>query len=85
MTTICEKILELAQEIDGVSDRTIDSDWYDLDWDSIDEIEFILSLEDEFDVDIPDSVAEEWTSVRDVVKWIGNNIPEQLQLDLGEG
>lgn len=42
----------------------------DLDADSIDLVEFILQLEDEFGAEIPDEDAEKITTVGDAVKYV---------------
>jgi len=41
--------------------------------DSLDIVELIMALEEEFDLEIPDSEAEKITTVGDVVEYIKNN------------
>jgi len=45
----------------------------DLGADSLDIVELIMALEEEFDIEIPDSEAEKITSVGDAVDYIKNN------------
>lgn len=45
----------------------------DLGADSLDIVELIMALEEEFDIEIPDSEAEKITSVGDAVAYIKNN------------
>jgi len=45
----------------------------DLGADSLDIVELIMALEEEFDIEIPDSEAEKITSVGDAVEYIKNN------------
>ena len=45
----------------------------DLGADSLDIVELIMALEEEFDLQIPDSEAEKISTVGDVVEYIKNN------------
>lgn len=45
----------------------------DLGADSLDIVELIMSMEDEFGVDIPDTDAEKISTVKDAVDYITNN------------
>ena len=45
----------------------------DLGADSLDIVELIMALEEEFDIEIPDSEAEKIMSVGDAVEFIKNN------------
>lgn len=45
----------------------------DLGADSLDIVELIMALEEEFDIEIPDSEAEKITTVADAVEYIKNN------------
>ena len=73
---IFEKVKEvimdqLAVEDDAVKMETSFID--DLGADSLDIVELIMALEEEFDLQIPDSEAEKIMSVGDVVEYIKNN------------
>ncbi|APX72596.1 acyl carrier protein [Companilactobacillus allii] len=58
-------------EADSISKETSFTD--DLDADSIDLVEFVLELEEEFDAEIPDEDAEKITTVGEAVDYIKNN------------
>ncbi|HOQ08180.1 MAG TPA: acyl carrier protein, partial [Clostridiales bacterium] len=45
----------------------------DLGADSLDIVELIMALEEEFDIEIPDSEAEKISTVGDAVEYIKNN------------
>jgi acyl carrier protein len=45
----------------------------DLEADSLDAVEIILGVEDEYGIEIPDEVAENFTKVGDIVKYVEEN------------
>ena len=45
----------------------------DLDADSLDAVEVIMALEEEFDIEIPDEDAEGFKTIGDIVEYINNN------------
>ncbi|MEG2353280.1 MAG: acyl carrier protein [Clostridium sp.] len=48
----------------------------DLGADSLDVVEFIMAIEEEFDVEVPDEAAEKVATVGDVVEYIKTRIEE---------
>ena len=46
----------------------------DLGADSLDSIDIVMSVEDEFKIEVPDEVIENMISVADIVNFIENNI-----------
>ncbi len=46
----------------------------DLGADSLDSIDIVMSVEDEFKLEVPDEVIEAMTSVADIVNYIENNM-----------
>lgn len=46
----------------------------DLGGDSLDQVEFVMSLEEEFGIEVPDEAAEKIKTVGDAVEYIENNI-----------
>ncbi len=42
----------------------------DLEADSLDAVEIVLAIEEEYDIEIPDEVAENFTLVEDLVKYV---------------
>ena len=73
---ILEKVKEVIVEQLGVEDENIKLDTSfidDLGADSLDIVELIMALAEEFDMQIPDSEAEKISTVNDVVEYIKNN------------
>ena len=53
---------------------TMDTDFMkDLEADSLDAVEIILGVEEEYGIEIPDDVAENFTKVSDIVKYVEAN------------
>ena len=46
----------------------------DLGADSLDTVELVMALEEEFDIEIPDEAAEQIISVQDAVDYINNKV-----------
>lgn len=72
MTTF-DKVKEIAVEQLGVdeADVTIDSTFIDdLGADSLDIVELIMAFEEEFNIEIPDEIAEKIKTVKDAVGYI---------------
>jgi len=46
----------------------------DLGADSLDTVELVMGLEEEFDTEIPDEEAEKITSVQEAVDYVNNNL-----------
>ena len=73
---IYEKLKSIVKEQLGVDEDNITMEATfidDLSADSLDLVELIMSLEEEFDMEIPDSDAEKIITVSDVVTYIKNN------------
>ena len=73
---IFEKVKKIIVEQLGVeeADVNLESSFIDdLGADSLDIVELIMALEEEFDLEIPDSEAEKLSSVNDAVEYIKNN------------
>ena len=74
---VFEKVKEIIVEQLGVSDTAVSMEASfidDLGADSLDIVELIMALEEEFDVEIPDSEAEKAVTVGDVVDYIKENV-----------
>lgn len=70
---IFEKLKDIIIEQLGANKESITMEATfvdDLSADSLDIVELIMSLEEEFDLEIPDSEAEKIVTVGDVVKYI---------------
>ena len=77
MDTVLEKVKEVISEQLGIDDTdsiTTETTFIDdLGADSLDIVELIMALEEEFDRKIPEEEAEKITSDGDVVSYIENN------------
>ena len=74
---ILEKIKAIIVEQLGVTDTavTMEASFIDdLGADSLDIVELVMALEEEFDIEIPDADAEKVVSVGDVVEYIKENV-----------
>ena len=74
---VFEKVKGIIVEQLGVSDTavTMEASFIDdLGADSLDIVELIMALEEEFDLEIPDADAEKIVSVSDVVDYIKENV-----------
>ena len=73
---IFEKVKSIIVDQLGATESTItlDSSFIDdLGADSLDIVELIMALEEEFDIEIPDADAEKVITVGDVVEYIKDN------------
>lgn len=74
---ILEKVKAIIVEQLGVADTavTMEASFIDdLGADSLDIVELIMALEEEFDIEIPDTDAEKIVTVGDVVDYIKDNV-----------
>ena len=74
---VFDKIKEIIMEQINVSGDDITMDAHlmrDLEADSLDAVEIIMAIEDEYDIEIPDEEAEKFQSVGDLVKYVEERI-----------
>jgi len=74
---IFDKVKEIIIEQLGVAETAVTSEASfidDLGADSLDIVELIMALEEEFDLEIPDTDAEKVVTVGDVVEYIKDNV-----------
>ena len=74
---IFDKVKEIIVEQLGVAETavTMEASFIDdLGADSLDIVELIMALEEEFDLEIPDADAEKVVTVSDVVEYIKDNV-----------
>ncbi len=62
-------IVEQLSVIDP-SDIKQDTSFDSMDIDSIDAVEIIMAIEDEFEIEIPDDVAEQFMSIADIMNYL---------------
>ena len=70
---VFEKIKELNMEQPNVDEDSVTLNTHlmkDLEADSLDAVEIIMAIEDEFDIEIPDEDAEKFQTVSDLVKYV---------------
>ena len=74
---VFEKVKEiLAEQLDIENPDSISMDSLlveDLGADSLDSIDIVMSVEEEFKIEVPDEVVENMTTVADIVNFIENN------------
>ena len=72
-----EKIKSIIVEQLSVEDSIITMEtslMKDLEADSLDAVEIMMAIEDEFDIEIPDEDAEKFQSVGDIVRYVDEKI-----------
>lgn len=76
MSSIEERVKKIVVEQLGVSEDQVTADASfvdDLGADSLDTVELVMALEEEFDAEIPDDEAEKITTVKQAVEFIQAN------------
>ncbi|MEH2435651.1 MAG: acyl carrier protein [Nostoc sp.] len=77
-TELFDKVKDIVAEQLSVEDKTkitLQSKFMeDLGADSLDTVELVMALEEEFDIEIPDEAAEQIISVQDAVDYINNKV-----------
>ena len=71
-----EKVREIIVDQLGVDENQVTDEAAfidDLGADSLDTVELVMALEEEFDVEIPDEEAEKISKVQDAIDYIKNN------------
>jgi acyl carrier protein len=73
---IFEKVRSLiSEQLDIDEDKiTLETTFEDIDADSLDVVELVMALEEEFDLEIADEAVENIKTVADVVNYIEENI-----------
>ena len=73
---VFEKVKSFVVEQLGVDPDQVEMDtnlMKDLEADSLDAVEIILAVQDEYGLDIPDETAEKFETVRDLVEYVEAN------------
>ncbi|MFD1259993.1 MULTISPECIES: acyl carrier protein [Entomomonas] len=79
MSTIEERVKKIvAEQLDVKEEEVTNNASFieDLGADSLDNVELVMALEEEFELEIPDEQAEKITTVQDAVDYISANIEE---------
>ncbi|MDM3872138.1 acyl carrier protein [Porticoccus sp. GXU_MW_L64] len=77
MSSIEERVIKMVAEQLGVKEEEVkpeSSFVEDLGADSLDTVELIMALEEEFDTEIPDEEAEKITTVQQAISYISENL-----------
>ena len=70
---IFDKIKEIIAEQLGVEEDAVKMETHlmkDLEADSLDAVEIIMAIEDEFDIEVPDEEKKKFQTVTDIVKYV---------------
>ena len=70
---VFDKVKEIiAEQLDVEVERVImeTSLMKDLEADSLDAVEIMMALEDEFEIEVPDEDAEKFANIGDIVKYV---------------
>jgi acyl carrier protein len=76
MSSVEERVIKIVAEQLGVAESEISSGSSfvdDLGADSLDTVELVMALEEEFDTEIPDEEAEKITTVQQAIDYINAN------------
>ena len=74
---IIDKIKDFIVDQLGVDPDDIQMDtnlMKDLEADSLDAVEIIMAIEDEYDIEIPDEDAEKFQTIRDIVNYLEKEV-----------
>ena len=78
--TLTERVRKIVVEQLGVKEDELKNDASfvdDLGADSLDTVELVMALEEEFETEIPDEKAEQITTVQGAIDYIDSNTKEQ--------
>ena len=77
MSDIEQRVRKIVSEQLGTDDDKIKNESSfidDLGADSLDTVELVMALEEEFDTEIPDEEAEKITTVQQAIDYVNNNL-----------
>ncbi|NIP85849.1 MAG: acyl carrier protein [Planctomycetales bacterium] len=77
MASVQERVIDIVAEQLGADKEKITADTHfvnDLGADSLDTVELVMELEEEFDINIPDEAAEKIQTIGEAVKHIEESI-----------
>lgn len=79
MENVEPRVKKIVAEQLGVNEAEVKSDSSfvdDLGADSLDTVELVMALEEEFNCEIPDEEAEKITTVQQAVDYVANNVKQ---------
>ncbi len=80
MSTVAERVRKIIVEQLGVKEEELSNDASfvdDLGADSLDTVELVMALEEEFEIEIPDEKAEKVTTVQQTIDFIEQNLNKE--------
>jgi len=80
MSTVEERVRKIVVEQLGVKEEEMTNDASfvdDLGADSLDTVELVMALEEEFETEIPDEQAEKITTIQEAINFIEGNLQKQ--------
>ena len=85
MATNQERLIEIIAKQLGVDEENVTPDasfMEDLGADSLDTVELVMALEEEFDIEIPDSDAEKIQTVQDALSYLDEHVVKVYRLSV---
>ena len=82
MSTVTERVRKIVVEQLGVKDDELKNDASfvdDLGADSLDTVELVMALEEEFETEIPDEKAEKITTIQQAIDFIEAHIEKERE------
>lgn len=73
MNNISQRVLDCLKDLLGRAVHPSDRIQEDLRADSIDLVEIVMALENEFGIEISSNTFQEWNTVQDVITYFENN------------
>lgn len=76
MSTVEKRVRKIVVEQLGVDENKLKNDASfvdDLGADSLDTVELVMALEEEFETEIPDEIAEKITTIQEAIDYIESN------------
>ncbi len=65
-----QELVELVEAALGVDELTENTEFDTLNIDDVDKVELCMKIEEEFDLEIPDTDYERWTSVFSIIEYL---------------
>ena len=82
MSSIEERVKKIVAEQLGVKEEEVKNEASfveDLGADSLDTVELVMALEEEFETEIPDEEAEKITTIQEAINYIEENLQDNQQ------